>query len=74
MKAGQRPRPPRSSVERSRHGFVVCIPKRDRVVRFELTRKQAQALEERLSHELHRVEPPAPSAPADDEWLEPQIM
>ena len=74
MSTGHRPHHPQSSVERSRHGFQFSIPKRNRVVRFELTRKQAQALEERLSHELHRVEPPAPSAPVDEEWLEPQIM
>jgi hypothetical protein len=74
MPTAHRPRYPQSSVERSRKGFKVCIAKRDRVLRFELTRKQAKALEERLNHELNRIEPPAATPPADDEWLEPQIM
>jgi hypothetical protein len=63
-----------SCVERSRNGFLFSIPNHhNRTVRFELTRKQAQQLEERLSRELHRVENGGPTA-ADDEWLDPQIL
>ena len=62
-----------SCIERSRNGFLFSIPNRNRTLRFELSRKQAQQLEERLSRELRRAEP-AGSTAADDEWLDPQIL
>ncbi len=71
-----RPHPRRARqtcIERSRNGFLFSIPDHKRMLRFELTRKQAQQLAERLTRELHRVDLAGPTA-ADDEWLDPQIL
>jgi hypothetical protein len=45
-------------------------------LRFELTRKQAQGLEKRLSRLLQHTELPLPepAVPEEQQWLEPQIM
>jgi hypothetical protein len=62
-----------SSIERSRHGFKLSLPQGKRLVSLELTRKQVQALEERLSEALHKTEP-YPLVKDEDRWLDPQIM
>jgi len=64
---------PATRIERSRHGFRVSLPKGKRQVTFDLTRRQALALEERLSVALRRSEP-FPLAEEEDRWLDPQIM
>ena len=62
----------RELVERSRHGFMLSIRKHHGTVRFELTRHQAQELEQRLAAAL-RAE--SLGVEEDDErWLDPQIM
>lgn len=67
------PRPRASSIERSRSGFRISLPRGKRQVSFRLTRKQALALEERLHDALRRSEP-FPLAEEEDRWLDPQIM
>lgn len=66
----------RSSIRPSPDGFTFCLRTRRGLLRFELTRKQAQGLEKRLSRLLQHTELPLPepAVPEEQQWLEPQIM
>ena len=62
----------RELVERSRRGFLFSIRRHKSTVHFELTRHQAEELEQRLAAAL-RAE--AFGVETEEErWLDPQIM
>jgi hypothetical protein len=63
----------RSTVETSPRGYTLYIRDRKGLKRVELTRKQAQALADRLQHALARSRP-EPLELDQDRWLDPQIM